>query len=142
MLSQECMGSSRPQETGEQVPSSVPGAREWQLPLADPQAGNKSCPHSLQSAQGPLHLHTLYQGDNSQHTLRKETASIQNKSSPSIPEKMVEKKNLSSLPLMKTPKSQLTAEQPSTKDCNLPKKILHIQRQRKSHSKTVGGVLS
>ena len=46
--------------------------------------------------------------------------------------KMAEQKDLSSPPLMKTPKSQLTGKQPSTKrDWNLPKKILYFQRQTK-----------
>ena len=44
------------------------------------------------------------------------------------------------LKLMKTPKLQLTAEQPSIKkDWNLPKMILYIQRQRRNHNETVGG---
>ena len=38
-------------------------------------------PSSWKQAQA-LHQHTLYQGDNSLHTLRKETASIQTKCSP------------------------------------------------------------
>ena len=56
---------------------------------------------------------------------------------------MAEQRDLSSSPLMKTPKSQLTAEPPSIKkDSNLQKKIFYTQRQRRSHYKTVGGVLS
>ena len=44
---------------------------------------------------------------------------------------MVEKKDLSIPPLMKTPKSQLTAEQPfMKKDFDIPEKIFYTQRQR------------
>ena len=47
---------------------------------------------------------------------------------------------MSSPLLTKTPKSQLTAEQPSTEKCwNLPKKIPDIRRQGRSHNETVGG---
>ena len=46
-------------------------------------------------------------------------------------------------PSCETPESQLTAEQSSRGGhWNSPKKIPHIQRQRKSHSETVGGVQS
>ena len=40
--------------------------------------------------QEPFYLHTPYQGDNGQHMLKKEAASIQTKSSPSILDKMAE----------------------------------------------------
>ena len=56
-----------------------------------------------------------YQGGNIQLILRRETADIQTKSSPLIPEKMAEQKYLSSPTLMKTPKAQQTAEQLLTK---------------------------
>lgn len=46
--------------------------------------------------------------------LRKETASIQTKSSPLTPDKMVEQKDLSSPLLRKKSKSKLTVEQPLT----------------------------
>ena len=43
---------------------------------------------------------------------------------------------------VRTPKLQLTAEQPSTGECWIPpKKIPHIQGQRKSPSKMVGGAI-
>ena len=52
---------------------------------------------------------------------------------------MAEWKDMSSFLLMETPKSQLTAEQISTKKCwNLPKMIPYIERQR-SHTKMVAG---
>ena len=61
----------------------------------------------------------------------------------SIGDKTVEQKDLSSPPLTKTQKSQLTAEQPLTKkDWDLPEETFYIQRQRRSYNKTVGGVLS
>ena len=52
---------------------------------------------------------------------------------PRREDKMAEKKDVSSPPLTKTPKSQLTAEQPSTKkDWNLPQKdILHPKTKKK-----------
>ena len=50
----------------------------------------------------------------------------------SLPGKMVEHKDLSSSPLMKTPKSQPAAEQPLTKrDRNLPKDILLPKTKKK-----------
>lgn len=55
-------------------------------------------------------------GDNSQLTLRRETADIQTKSSPLIPERMAEQTNLSSPTLTKTPKAQQTTEQPLAKE--------------------------
>ena len=83
-----------------------------------------------------------YQGDNGQHALRKKAASIQTKSNSLILDKMVERKDLSSPPLTKTPKSQLTGEQPLTKKTGTyQKKIFYIQQQRRSHSEMVGGVL-
>ena len=46
------------------------------------------------------------------------------------------------LPLMKAPKSQLNAEQQSTiKIQTFQKKIFYIQKQKRSHSGTVGGIL-
>lgn len=62
----------------------------------------------------PLHLYTIYQGNNGQLMLSKETASIQTKSSPLTPDKMVEQKDLSSPLLWKKSKSNLTVEQPLT----------------------------
>ena len=64
--------------------------------------------------------------------LRKEAASIQTKSRSLIPDKMVEK-DLSSPPLTKTPKSELTAEQPLTKKTGTyqKKKILHSKTKKK-----------
>ena len=54
--------------------------------------------------------------------------------------KMAEQKDMRSLPLAKSPGSQLTAEQSSTgRHWNSPKKIPHIQRQRRSHNEMVGG---
>ena len=48
-----------------------------------------------------------------------------------------------SLPLVRAPEPQLTAEQSSTeRHWNSPKKIPHIQRQRRSHSEMVGGAQS
>ena len=48
-----------------------------------------------------------------------------------------------SLPLARAPESQLTAEQSSTgRHWNSPKKIPHIQRQRRSHSETVRGAIT
>ena len=42
---------------------------------------------------------------------------------------------------VRTPKLQLVGEQSSTGECwFLPKKILHVQGQRRSPNKTVGGV--
>ena len=56
---------------------------------------------------------------------------------------MEKQKDLISPSLMKTSKSQLTAEQPSTKKGqNLPIKIYYFQRQRRSHSETAGGAHS
>ena len=50
-----------------------------QAQVAAPNGGfrvrHRPCPHHPGSAQGPLYLHTSYQGDNSQHTLRKEQTS-------------------------------------------------------------------
>ena len=52
-------------------------------------------------------------------------------------------------PLMKTPESQLMAEQPSKTKTktkknhwNLPKKTPYIQRQRRSHNEAVEGAQS
>ena len=57
--------------------------------------------------------------------------------------KMVEEKDKVSLPLPRAPESQLTAEQPSTgRHWNSPKKIPHIQKQRRSHNEMVGGAQS
>ena len=54
---------------------------------------------------------------------------------------MAEYKDVSSPPCMKTPKSQLIAEQTLTKKhWNLLKKISYIQRQRRSHNEMVGGM--
>ena len=48
-----------------------------------------------------------------------------------------------SLTLARTPKSQLTAEQSATgRHWNSPKKIPHIQTQRRSHNEMVGGAQS
>ena len=44
---------------------------------------------------------------------------------------------------VRTPKLQLATEQSSTGECWIPpKKIPHVQRQRKSPKKTVGGAKS
>lgn len=80
-------------ETHEQAPSAastVPGVCEPQLPIRGPQGGAKCYACCLESVQGPPHLHTPDEGNNSQHTPRKEAASIQTKSSPLIPDKMVQ----------------------------------------------------
>ena len=53
--------------------------------------------------------------------------------------KMVEHKDMLSLPLARAPESQLTAEQSSTgRHWKSPKKMPHIQRQRRSHNEMVG----
>ena len=57
--------------------------------------------------------------------------------------KMAEYKDVLSLPLARTPESQLAAGQSSTgRHWNSPKKIPHIQGQRRSHSEMVGGAQS
>ena len=57
--------------------------------------------------------------------------------------KTVEQKDVYSLPLARAPESQLTAEQSLTGRCwNSPKKMPHIQRQRKSRNEMVGGAES
>ena len=100
----------------------------------------RSAATAILGAQRLSHLHIPYQGDHSQHTLRKEAASIQIKSSPSISDTMLEQKDLSSSRLMKTPKSQLTAELPLTKKKKRlePTKtgILHLWQIY--HNETVG----
>ena len=56
---------------------------------------------------------------------------------------MAEYKDVLSLPLVRTPESQLAAGQSSTRrHWNSPKKIPHIQRQRRSHNEMVGGAQS
>ena len=56
---------------------------------------------------------------------------------------MAEEKDVLSLPLARALESQLTAEQSTTgRHWNSPKKIPHIQRQRRSHSEMVGGAQS
>ena len=56
---------------------------------------------------------------------------------------MVEYKDMLSLPLVRTPESQLAAGQSSTgRHWNLPKKIPHIERQRRTHNEKVGGAQS
>ena len=56
---------------------------------------------------------------------------------------MVEQKDTHTLPLARAPESQLTAEQSLTgRHWNSPKKIPHIQRQRRSHYEMVGGAQS
>ena len=54
---------------------------------------------------------------------------------------MAEYKDMCLSPPVRTPKLQLVVEQPSTGGHWNPqkKKILHIQRQRRSHNETVGG---
>ena len=48
-----------------------------------------------------------------------------------------------SLPLARTPESQLAAGQSLTgRHRNSPKKIPHMQRQRRSHNEMVGGAQS
>ena len=57
--------------------------------------------------------------------------------------KMVEQKNVCSFTPVRTPKLQLAAEQPSTGECWIPpKNIPHVQGQRRSPSRTVGGAKS
>ena len=57
--------------------------------------------------------------------------------------KMAEYKDVHSLPLVRAPKSQLIAERSSTgRHWNSPKKIPHIQRQRRSHNEIAEGVQS
>ena len=80
-----------------------------------------------------LCLHTKYQGDGSQHTLPEKAASIQTKSSPSIPDKVAGVEGLELNILMQTQKPQISSEQPLTKKKkkkkrNLPEKITYIQR--------------
>ena len=54
--------------------------------------------------------------------------------------KMMEQKDMCSLPLAGAPESQPTAEQSSTgRHWNSPKKTPHIQRQRRSRNEIVGG---
>ena len=56
---------------------------------------------------------------------------------------MVEWKDVRSLPLARASKSQLTFGQSSTgRHWNSPKKIPHIQRQKRSHSEMVGGAIT
>ena len=58
-------------------------------------------------------------------------------------EKMAEK-SMSSLPLIKTLKSQIAAQKPLTKKkkmLKLQKRILYIKRQRTSHKKMAGGTI-
>ena len=56
---------------------------------------------------------------------------------------MAEKNDVCSSSPVRTPKLQLTAEQPSTGECWVhQKEIPHVQGQRRSPSKTVGGVKS
>ena len=53
---------------------------------------------------------------------------------------MVEYKDVLSPPLVRTPESQLTAEKSWTgRHWNSPKKVPHMQRQRRSHNEMVGG---
>ena len=74
---------------------------------------------------------------------KRNTKGLDSENALTLREKMVEQKDSSSLPLMKTPKLQLTAEQPSTKiGWKLPKKVPYPQRQRRSHIEMTGGVLS
>lgn len=105
LLSQECADSSCLPETCKQA---------WVQAAA--------LPHHPRSVHGPLHLHSAYQGDSGQHMLRKETASTQTKSSPLVLDKMAEEKDLSLPPLTKTPKSELTAEQPMIKKTGIYQK--------------------
>lgn len=80
-------------ETHEQAPraaSTVPGVCEPQLPIRGPQGGAKCYACCPEGVQGLPHVHTPDEGNNSQHTPRKEAASIQTKSSPLIPDKMVQ----------------------------------------------------
>ena len=56
---------------------------------------------------------------------------------------MADKKDVLPFPLARTPESQLAAGQSSTGGhWNSPKKIPHIQRERRSHNETVGGAQS
>ena len=56
---------------------------------------------------------------------------------------MAEKKDVLSFPLARASESQPTAKQSLTgRHGNSPKKIPHIQRQRRSHNETVGGAQS
>ena len=52
-------------------------------------------------------------------------------------------KSMSSLPLIKTLKSQIAAQKPLTKKkmIKLQKRILYIKRQRTSHKKMAGGTI-
>ena len=53
------------------------------LPLLGvPQVGMNCCPRRTGNAHRPPHLNIPYSGDNGQHMLRKEAASIQTKSTP------------------------------------------------------------
>ena len=56
---------------------------------------------------------------------------------------MAEQKDVISQHLARTPESKLAAGQSSTgRHWNSPKKIPHIQRQRRSHNEMVGGMQS
>lgn len=87
----EHAGCHRHYENWEQGPIAVPTAQKAQgpRPLQGDQEGLIAVPATAE-AHGPPHLHTPYQGDNVQHTLRKEAASIQTESNPSKPDKMAE----------------------------------------------------
>ena len=55
---------------------------------------------------------------------------------------MVEEKDVHSLPLVRAPESQLTAKQSSTRrHWNSPKKIPHIQREKRSEVKVLSPTL-
>lgn len=91
----------------------------------------------------PLHLYTIYQGNNGQLMLSKETASIQTKSSPLTPDKMVEQKDLSSPLLWKKSKSNLTVEQPLTiKNGTYQKRYFTFKDKRTQEDDKRGGFMS
>ena len=56
---------------------------------------------------------------------------------------MAEQKDVLSLPLARAPESQLAAGQSLTgRPWTSPRRIPHVQEQRRSHSETVGGAQS
>ena len=72
-------------ETHEQAPSAasaVLGVCEPQLPIRGLQGGAKCHACCPEGVQGPPHLHTPDEGNNSQHTLRKEAVSTKLKAAP------------------------------------------------------------
>ena len=109
----------------------VPGHHGPLLPLGGLGGGPDHGPCLLGVCMGlcALCLHTKYQGNGSQHTLLEKTASIQTKSSPSIPDKVAGVEGLELPSSHKNTKIISNCLKTIDKtDWNLPKKILYIQR--------------